>query len=120
MQVNIAGAGIGGLAAALALDAAGHEVTVYEAAPKILPLGVGINLLPHAAEVLDELGLIDALLARGVATRELVYFNRHGQRIWGEPAAVSPAIPRRRSLCRAGRCKACCSTPPSRAWGPTG
>jgi len=85
MQVIIAGAGIGGLAAALALHAAGHQVTVYEAAPQILPLGVGINLLPHAAELLDELGLIDALLARGVATRELVYFNRHGQRIWGEP-----------------------------------
>jgi 2-polyprenyl-6-methoxyphenol hydroxylase-like FAD-dependent oxidoreductase len=85
MQIIIAGAGIGGLAAGLALHAAGHQVTVYEAAPKILPLGVGINLLPHAAEVLDELGLIDALLARGVATRELVYFNRLGQRIWGEP-----------------------------------
>ncbi len=85
MRIAIAGAGIGGLAAALALHAAGHEVTVYEAAAQILPLGVGINLLPHAAEVLDGLGLIDSLLAEGVATRELVYFNDHGQRIWGEP-----------------------------------
>jgi 2-polyprenyl-6-methoxyphenol hydroxylase-like FAD-dependent oxidoreductase len=85
MRVIIAGAGIGGLAAALALDAAGHDVTVHEAAQALLPLGVGINLLPHAAEVLDELGLVDGLLAQGVATRELVYFNRHGQRIWGEP-----------------------------------
>ncbi|WP_437306197.1 flavin-dependent oxidoreductase [Sorangium sp. So ce388] len=85
MEVIVAGAGIGGLAAALALHAAGHEVTVCEAALKILPLGVGINLLPHAAEVLDELGLVEALLAQGVATRELVYFNRFGQRIWGEP-----------------------------------
>ncbi|WP_304186334.1 flavin-dependent oxidoreductase [Phenylobacterium aquaticum] len=89
MQVIIAGAGIGGLAAALALQAAGHEVTVFEAAPHILPLGVGINLLPHAAEVLDELGLIDALLAQGVATLELVYFNRFGQRIWREPRGRS-------------------------------
>jgi len=85
MKITIAGAGIGGLATALALTAAGHDVTVYEAAAQILPLGVGINLLPHAAEVLAELGLVDELLAQGVATRELVYVNRFGQRIWGEP-----------------------------------
>src|SRR5689334_10609148 len=85
MQVIVAGAGIGGLAAALALHASGHEVTVFEAAPTILPLGVGINLLPHAVEVLGELGLLEALLAHGVATREMLYFNRFGQRIWGEP-----------------------------------
>ncbi|WP_437676694.1 hypothetical protein [Sorangium sp. So ce131] len=35
--------------------------------------------------MLGELGLIEALLAEGVATRELVYFNRFGQRMWGEP-----------------------------------
>ncbi|WP_437291863.1 flavin-dependent oxidoreductase [Sorangium sp. So ce406] len=85
MQVIVAGAGIGGLAAALALHASGHEVTVFEAASTILPLGVGINLLPNAVEVLGELGLVEALLADGVATREIVYFNRLGQRIWGEP-----------------------------------
>ena len=85
MHVIIAGAGIGGLATALALHASGHEVTVFEAASRILPLGVGINLLPHAVEVLGELGLAEALLAQGVETREMVYFNRFGQRIWGEP-----------------------------------
>ncbi len=85
MKITIAGAGIGGLATALALTAAGHDVTVYEAAAHILPLGVGINLLPHAAEVLAGLDLVDELLAQGVATRELVYVNRFGQRIWGEP-----------------------------------
>lgn len=85
MKVIVAGAGIGGLAAALALHAVGAEVVVYEAAPQVLPLGVGINLLPHAGEVLAELGLMDQLTALGVATRELVYFNRLGQRIWGEP-----------------------------------
>lgn len=88
MRVIVAGAGIGGLATALALHAVGHEVQVFEAAREILPLGVGINLLPHAAEVLAELGLLDELTARGVATRELVYFNRLGQRIWGEPRGV--------------------------------
>ena len=88
MRVIVAGAGIGGLAAALTLRARGHEVAVYEAAPAILPLGVGINLLPHATEVLAELGLIERLIEQGVATRELVYFNHLGQRIWGEPRGV--------------------------------
>ncbi len=58
---------------------------VFEAAQELLPLGVGINLLPHAARILDGYGVIGALLECGVATRELVYHNRHGQRIWAEP-----------------------------------
>ena len=85
MRIAIAGAGIGGLAAALALSADGHDVCVYEAAPELLPLGVGINLLPHAALILEGYGVVDRLLQSGVETRELVYHNRYGQRIWAEP-----------------------------------
>lgn len=85
MKICIAGAGIGGCVAALNLSALGHEVHLYESVPALSPLGVGINLLPHAVQVLDRLGLAQRLESLGVATRELVYFNRHGQRIWGEP-----------------------------------
>ena len=84
MKAIIIGAGIGGLTAALELSARGHDVRVFEAAAAISPLGVGINLLPHSVRVMDGLGLQDRLLARGVPTRELVYFNKFGQRIWGE------------------------------------
>lgn len=88
MKINIAGAGIGGLAAALALHQAGHDVRVFEAVEELQPLGVGINLLPQAAHVLEKLGALDALLDQGVATKELSYFNAHGQRIWTEPRGL--------------------------------
>jgi 2-polyprenyl-6-methoxyphenol hydroxylase-like FAD-dependent oxidoreductase len=85
MRIAIAGGGIGGLTAALTLSDAGHEVCVYEAVRELLPLGVGINLLPQATRVLVGYGVLERLLQSGVETRELVYHNRHGQRIWAEP-----------------------------------
>ena len=88
MKITIAGAGIGGLTAALALHQAGHDVSVYESVSTIQPLGVGINLLPQAAHVLNQLGVLDTLLTQGVATQELSYFNIHGQRIWTEPRGL--------------------------------
>ena len=88
MEVSIAGAGIGGLTAALALHEAGHDVRVYEAVGEIQPLGVGINLLPQAAFLLDQLGVLETLLSQGVATQELSYFNSHGQHIWTEPRGL--------------------------------
>ena len=84
LKVVIAGAGIGGLTTALSLHAAGIDVTVFEAVPEMRPLGVGINCLPHAVRELTDLGLGDALAAISVPTRELIYANRFGQRIWQE------------------------------------
>ncbi|NUP80325.1 MAG: flavin-dependent oxidoreductase [Nonomuraea sp.] len=89
MRIVIAGAGIGGLTAALSLHAAGFErVTVHESARELRPLGVGINLLPHAVRELTELGLADRLAGIGVATAELAYFNRYGTPIWSEPRGL--------------------------------
>lgn len=83
--VIIAGAGPGGLTAALTLQAQGIPVLVFESVATIKPLGVGINLLPHAVRVLDGLGLTPALDEIAIQTAELCYFNKFGQRIWGEP-----------------------------------
>ncbi|MBI0299635.1 FAD-dependent monooxygenase [Streptomyces sp. PRKS01-29] len=89
MRVLIAGGGIGGLAAALSLHAAGVEAAVVESAREIRPLGVGINLLPHAVRELVELGLGDELAAIGVATAENVYADRFGRRVFTEPRGLA-------------------------------
>jgi 2-polyprenyl-6-methoxyphenol hydroxylase-like FAD-dependent oxidoreductase len=84
-DVLIVGGGIGGLALALSLHQADISCRVLEAAPEIHPLGVGINLLPHAMRELSELGLQDRLAACAIETRELAFFSRHGQFIYKEP-----------------------------------
>ena len=58
---------------------------VFESAPEIRAVGVGINLLPHATRVLAELGLQDALAKVAVETKEAAFFNRFGQLIYREP-----------------------------------
>ena len=88
-DILIAGGGIGGLATALSLHAAGLTPRVFEAAAEYRPLGVGINVLPHAVRELTELGLGDALAATGIATRELRYVSAHGQEIWREDRGLA-------------------------------
>lgn len=83
-EVLIIGAGIGGLTLALSLHRAGIPARVVEAVPSIRPLGVGINVLPHAVRELTELGLAEKLEASAIRTKELIYTNKFGQEIWRE------------------------------------
>lgn len=83
-DVIIVGAGIGGLTLALTLQRAGIPCRVFESADAIRPVGVGINVLPHAVKELAELGLQEALARVAVTTREAVFFNRFGQLIYRE------------------------------------
>ena len=85
-NIAIVGAGIGGLTLALGLHQAGISCRVFESAPEIKPLGVGINILPHAVRELEHLGLLDALAQVGVTTRESAFYNAHGQFVYSEPA----------------------------------
>ncbi len=77
-DVIIVGGGIGGLTLALSCHQAGISAQVFEAAPEIHPLGVGINLLPHGMRELTELGLADELAAKAIETRTLAYYSRYG------------------------------------------
>ncbi|MGH3546792.1 MAG: flavin-dependent oxidoreductase [Pseudonocardiaceae bacterium] len=89
-RVIVAGGGIGGMATALSLDAAGiTDVEVYESAATIRELGVGLTLQPHAVRELAELGLLDELYATGVALVGQAYFTKRGQRIWAEPRGLA-------------------------------
>ena len=88
MRVLIAGGGIGGLTTALSLHEAGIDAVVYEAAPAMRELGVGINLLPHAVRALGSLDLQPALAATAIETRALAYYTKYGRLIWREPRGV--------------------------------
>lgn len=59
MRIAIAGAGIGGLTAAIALGRAGHQVTVFEQASGLSEIGAGVQLSPNATRVLHWLGVLD-------------------------------------------------------------
>jgi 2-polyprenyl-6-methoxyphenol hydroxylase-like FAD-dependent oxidoreductase len=85
MTIIVAGAGIGGLTLALSLHQVGIPAAVFETVAEIKPLGVGINLLPHAVRELSELGLEDQLAAIAIPTQALAYYSRHGREIWREP-----------------------------------
>lgn len=84
-DIAIVGGGIAGLALALGLHRHGLTATVYEAAPQIAEIGVGITLLPHGMRELAVLGLADTMLAAGIENRSSAFFNRFGQKLYEEP-----------------------------------
>jgi 2-polyprenyl-6-methoxyphenol hydroxylase-like FAD-dependent oxidoreductase len=85
-KILIAGAGIGGLTAALSLHAAGFtDIQLFEASATLTTLGVGINVQPSAVLILRNLGLLEALEKTGIQTAELNFYNRHGDSILSEP-----------------------------------
>jgi 2-polyprenyl-6-methoxyphenol hydroxylase-like FAD-dependent oxidoreductase len=84
MNIAIVGGGICGLSLALNLQRRGLDCRVYERAPDIKELGVGITLLPHAMREFAALGAADELLAAGIENLDSCFFNRFGQLIYKE------------------------------------
>jgi 2-polyprenyl-6-methoxyphenol hydroxylase-like FAD-dependent oxidoreductase len=91
MDVAIVGGGIGGLSLALALHQRGIPCRVYESAPAVKELGVGITLLPHAMREMTALGLDRVLAAQGIENRESCFFNRFGQLLYKRIAGFALA-----------------------------
>src|SRR5919109_5172940 len=84
MEIAIVGGGICGLSLALNLHQRGIACRVYERAPEIKELGVGITLLPHAMREFTALGLGKELLKAGIENVESCFLNRFGQLIYKE------------------------------------
>ncbi len=85
VRIAIIGGGIVGLTTALSLARVGFKPVVYEAVRNPTPLGVGINVLPHAVRELTELGLLEKLVGLGVAIEQLTYRMADGREVWTEP-----------------------------------
>lgn len=84
-EIAVIGGGICGLALALNLHRLGIPCRVYERAPEIKELGVGITVLPHAMREFTALGVGDEVLKTGIENVESCFFNRFGQLIYKEP-----------------------------------
>src|SRR5574340_414092 len=72
-RIIIAGGGIGGAANALALAKKGAQVTLFERAPEFGEVGAGLQIGPHGARILQEWGVFDEVIAKGVLPKNLVF-----------------------------------------------
>ncbi|KAF9880703.1 salicylate hydroxylase [Colletotrichum karsti] len=71
MKVLIIGAGLGGLACAIACRREGLEVVVLERANRLVPIGAGIQVPPNGTRVARQLGFLDQVLQRAVVIDEM-------------------------------------------------
>ena len=96
----IVGAGIGGLAAGLALRRAGWQVQIHERAPNPRELGFALGLAPNAMAALRELGLADAMIAEGVRPTKAEVRQTDGRliRAFAAPPGASMVIALRQAL----------------------
>lgn len=90
-DIVIAGAGIGGLTAALALAARGFRTIVCERAERLSEVGAGIQLTPNAGRILDTLGLGEALSTAASEPEAIdIRFGPSGRRLCSIPLAAMP------------------------------
>lgn len=88
MKVVIAGGGIGGLSAAIALAKVGFEVELVERAQALTDVGAGIQLSPNATKGLAGLGVLEAVAQAGSTPLTLeMRIGRTGEKVFSIPIA---------------------------------
>ena len=75
MEIAIIGAGMGGLTTGIALKKFGHQVTIYEQAVQILPVGAAISLWSNGVKCLNYLGLTEQVAKLGGQMNDLAYID---------------------------------------------
>lgn len=89
MKVLIAGGGIGGVTAALALLRQGIEVEVFEQAPELREAGAGLQISPNAARVLHALDLLAQVEQIAFRPERIeMRFGRSGRKVFTIPLAA--------------------------------
>jgi 2-polyprenyl-6-methoxyphenol hydroxylase-like FAD-dependent oxidoreductase len=81
LEIAIAGGGIAGLTAAIALRRRGHDVRLYEKTATFAEVGGGLSLWPNALAALEQLGLEQRVMARGQWEDEGAIRSATGQRL---------------------------------------
>jgi len=71
LRALVAGAGIGGLSAALALARSGCEAAIFERQPALAEFGAGLQLTPNATRILERLGALENVRARSLTPRAI-------------------------------------------------
>lgn len=89
LNILVVGAGLGGLATAIALAVRGHHVTVLEQALYLAEVGAGIQIPPNSSRILHDLGL-DPHLAKTAVEPESMTFHRWEN---GAPIARTKLVP---------------------------
>ena len=89
LDIVIIGCGLGGLAAAHCLTAAGHKITIIESAPQIGEVGAGIQVSPNVSRLLIRWGLGNRLEAEGVRPEGISFLRyatgeKVGRSTWGD------------------------------------